>query len=145
MQGVSFELLYAESLAVVTRPRHPLAVVPDRPVSPRALLDYPLVIPSAGTVPRHDVEGFFNAHGLSLPPGRTETRSVSLGRALTLHSDAIWITPQHPVQLDIDRRWLRRLNVPVPGGAEPVGILSRTGVPPSELADQLMEILRELA
>ncbi|MGH3297533.1 MAG: LysR substrate-binding domain-containing protein [Trebonia sp.] len=145
MQGVSFELLYAESLAVVTRPQHPLAIAGDKPLSPFDLLGYPLVVPGVGTAPRHDVEGFFAAHGVALPPGRTETQSVSVARALTLISDTVWITPQHPVQLDLDRRWLRRLNVPVPGSAEPVGILSRSGVPPSELAAQLMDTLRELA
>jgi DNA-binding transcriptional LysR family regulator len=144
MQGVSFELLYNESLAVVTRPQHPLAVAGDKPVPPIALLDYPLVVPGAGTTPRHDVEGFFAAHGFALPPGRTETQSVSVARTLTLISDAVWITPQHAVQLDLDRRWLRRLNVPVPGNAEPVGILSRTSTPPTELAAQLIETLREL-
>lgn len=145
MQGISFELLYAESLAVVTRPQHPLAVAGNKPVSPRTLLDYPLVIPGTGTAPRHDVEGFFAAHGAVLPPDATETQSVSVARALTLISDAVWITPQHPVQLDLDRRWLRRLNVPVPGRAEPVGILSRSGTPPSELAAQLIDALRELS
>jgi DNA-binding transcriptional LysR family regulator len=151
MQGVAFELLYAESLAVVTRPQHPLAATGGSGssaaavVPPRALLDYPLVVPGAGTTPRHDVEGFFAAHGIPFPPGRTETQSVAVARALTLVSDAVWITPQHPVQLDLDRRWLRRLNVPVPASAEPVGILARSAVAPSELAAQLMDALREPA
>jgi DNA-binding transcriptional LysR family regulator len=145
MQGVSFELHYAESLAVVTRPQHPLAVAGDKVIRPRALLDYPLVVPGAGTAPRHEVEGFFAAHGVALPPGRTETQSSAVARALTLISDAVWITPQRPVQLDLDRRWLRRLNVPVPGSAEPVGILSRSGVPASELATQLIDALREIS
>ena len=145
MQGVSFELHYAESLAVVTRPQHPLAVAGDKVIRPRALLDYPLVVPGAGTAPRHEVEGFFAAHGVALPPGRTETQSSAVARALTLTSDAVWITPQRPVQLDLDRRWLRRLNVPVPGSAEPVGILSRSGVPASELATQLIDALREIS
>lgn len=145
MQGVTFELLYAESLAVVTRRGHPLCEgFADAPVSPWDLLDYPLIIPGAGTAPRHDVEGFFATHGITLPPGRTETQSVALARALTLVSDAVWITPQRPVQLDLDRRWLRRLNVPVPASAEPVGILSRSGGPPSELAAELTGALREL-
>ena len=144
MQGVSFELLYAESLAVVTRPQHPLAVAGDKPVSPHELLDYPLVVPGVGTAPRHDVEGFFAGHGAALPPGRTETQSVSVARALTLVSDTVWITPQRPVQLDLDRRWLRRLNVPVTGNAEPVGILSRSGAAQIELAAQLIDILRAL-
>jgi DNA-binding transcriptional LysR family regulator len=143
MQGVSFELLYAESLAVVTRPQHPLAAAGDAAVSPRALLGYPLIVPGAGTAPRHEVDGFFAAHGIALPAGRTETQSAALARALILQSDAVWITPQHPVKLDLDRRWLRRLNVPVPTSAEPVGILSGTGTPPGELAAHLMDTLRE--
>lgn len=146
MQGVSFELLYAESLAVVVQPGHPLLAGPGggRVVSPRALLDYPLVIPGTGTAPRHQVDGFFEAHGIPLPPGRTETQDASAARALTLLSEAVWITPRHAVQLDLDRGWLHALHVPVPGGAEPVGLLARSGTAPSELAAQLMEILREL-
>jgi DNA-binding transcriptional LysR family regulator len=147
MTGVSFELLYAESLAVVTRPEHRLAALAPagRSVSVLSLLSYPLVIPSTGTAPRHDVEGLFEAQGIALPPGRTETQSVSVARALTLLSDTVWITPQHTVQLDLDRGWLRKLNVPMPGNAEPVGILSSSGATPGELAQQLMQTLRELA
>src|SRR5215468_11367740 len=145
MQGVSFELLYAESLTIVTRPDHPLLATGGGSVSPFALLDYPLVIPGAGTMPRHHAEGFFEAQGIALPLGCTETQSVSVGRALALLSDAVWITPQHAVQLDIDRGWLRRLNVPVPGSAEPIGLLCRSGSIPSELAGQLMDALRDLS
>lgn len=140
MQGVSFELLYAESLAVVVRPGHPLASV-DVGVPPLALLGYPLVIPGTGTAPRHDAEGIFDAHGIALPAGRTETQSVTLGRSLALLSNAVWITSQRAVQLDIDAGVLRRLDVPVPG-AEPVGLLSRSGAAPSELATALMDALR---
>lgn len=142
MQGVSFELLYAESLAVVVRPGHPLASV-ETGVPLPALLDYPLVIPGSDTAPRHDAEGIFDAHGIALPAGRTETQSVPLGRSLTLMSDAVWIAPQRTVQLDIDSGVLRRLDVPVPG-AEPVGLLSRSSVTPGELAAALMDTLRAL-
>ncbi len=145
MQGISFEFLYAESLAVVTRPRHPLLAQGRRSTSPLALLDYPLVIPGTGTAPRHHAEEFFQAHGITLPLGCTETQSVSVGRALTVVSDAVWITPRHAVQLDIDRGWLSRLDVSVPGSAEPVGLLSRSGTTPGELARQLMDTLRELS
>jgi hypothetical protein len=47
------------------------------------------------------------------------------------------------VQLDIDAGVLRRLDVTVPG-AEPVGLLSRSGAAPGELAVALMETLRAL-
>ena len=140
MQGVSFELLYAESLAVVVRPAHPLASI-DGGVPPLALLGYPLVIPGTGTAPRHDTEGIFAAHGVAMPAGRIETQSVPLGRSLAVASDAVWITSQHAVHLDIDAGVLRRLDVPVPG-AEPVGLLSRSGAAPGELAAALMDALR---
>ena len=48
MQGVSFELLYAESLAVVTRPQHPLAVAGDKPLSPRRPARLPAGRPGRG-------------------------------------------------------------------------------------------------
>ena len=144
MTGVTFELLYAESLAVVVRPGHPL-LASGAGVSPAALLRYPLVIPGAGTAPRHETDGFFEAHGITLPPGCTQTQSISAARALTLLSDAVWITSHDAVRLDVDRGWLGRLDVPVPGSAEPVGLLTRTGANPGELARQLMDTLRELA
>jgi DNA-binding transcriptional LysR family regulator len=88
---------------------------------PLALLGYPLVIPGAGTAPRQDAEGLFEAHGVALPPGCTETQPVSLGRALALMSDAVWITPRRAVQLDIDSGSLCRLNVRLSARAESAG------------------------
>jgi DNA-binding transcriptional LysR family regulator len=144
MQGISFELLYVESLAVVARAGHPLLAAGGGNVSPLALLGYPLVIPETGTAPRHDAEGFFAALGITMPTGYTETQSVSVARTLTLSSDAVWISPRRAVQFDIDMGWLRPLNVPVPSGGEPVGLLRPSAEEPGELAAQLMDILREL-
>ncbi|HEX3963865.1 MAG TPA: LysR substrate-binding domain-containing protein [Trebonia sp.] len=145
MRGISFELLYAESLAVVVRPGHPLLLGGTRPLSAHDLLGYPLVVPEAGTAPRLHAEAIFAAAGVGLPLGCTQTQSSSMARALALTSDAVWITPRHAVQLDLDKNWLAPLDVAVPAAAEPVGLLSRSGLPASELAGQLMAILRALA
>jgi DNA-binding transcriptional LysR family regulator len=144
MRGVSFELLYAESVAAVVRPGHPLLRTGGL-VSPRALLSYLVLIPRDGTAPRLQAEGIFAAGGLGLPVRRVETQSSSVARSLTLLSDAVWITPAHAVALDVERGWLSRVNVPVPAAAEPVGLLSRSGGRPGELAEALMGILRDLA
>jgi DNA-binding transcriptional LysR family regulator len=144
MRGVSFELLYAESVAAVVRPGHPLLRTGGL-VSPRALLSYLVLIPRDGTAPRLQAEGIFAAGGLGLPARRVETQSSSVARSLTLLSDAVWITPAHAVALDVERGWLSRVNVPVPAAAEPVGLLSRSGGRPGELAEALMGILRDLA
>jgi DNA-binding transcriptional LysR family regulator len=143
MRGISFELLYAESLAVVTRPGH--ALLRQAVVSPRDLLGYPLVIPEEGTAPRLQAEGIFTASGISVDVGYTETQSSSVARSLTMASDAIWITPRHAVQLDLDSGWLAAVGVPVPPAAEPVGLLTRSADSPGELGSELMSILRELA
>jgi DNA-binding transcriptional LysR family regulator len=150
MRGISFELLYAESLAVVTRPGHEL--LRRAAVSPRDLLGYPLVIPEAGTAPRLQAEGIFAAEGACFCAGHTEagagyteTQSSSVARSLTALSDAVWITPRHAVQLDLDNGWLAALPVPVPPAAEPVGLLTRSAESPGELGGELMSILRNLA
>jgi DNA-binding transcriptional LysR family regulator len=161
MRGVSFELLYAEAVAVVARPGHPLLgpgggdggilrsspgeIAADGLVTPRALLRYLVLIPEAGTAPRLQAEGIFAAAGLAMPARRVETQSSSVARSLTLLSDAVWITPARAVALDVERGWLSRVNVPVPAAAEPVGLLSRSGGRPGEVAEALMGILRELA
>jgi molybdate transport repressor ModE-like protein len=145
MQGVSFELLYSESLALVTRADHPLQSSGTGATPVQALLDYPLVIPGHGTAPRHHTEMFFQENGITMPRSCIETQSISVARALAVLGDAIWITSQRAVQLDVDKGWLRPLALAVPGSIEPVGVLHRSRESPNELAAELMEILRDLA
>ena len=142
MRGLSFELLYAESLALVVRPDHPLA---EGPVSVPAVLDHPLVVATAGTVPRHHTEGFLARHGLRLPSGIIETLDVSVARGLVRTGDAVWLTPERVPQGDLDDGTLVRLPVPTPGTAEPVGLLRRTSADTPVAAEELVAILRELA
>lgn len=145
MHGLSFELLYAEALALVVRPQHPLALSASGAASLQAVLDYPLVIAMPGTVPRHHTETLFQTHGLRLPAGVTETLSVSVARLLACRSDAVWITPERAAQDDLSQGWLTRLNLPTPGTGEPVGLLRRSAATPSELAGAFMDTLRALA
>lgn len=142
MQGLSFDLLYAESLAVVVHPAHPLIQQPGT-TSLQAVLDYPLVVATAGTVPHHHAEAFFLSHGLDLPPGRTETLSVSVARLLALRSEAVWITPERVAEDDLVYGSLVRLDLPTSGTVEPVGILRRSSETPGELAASFMEMIRE--
>lgn len=145
MQGLSFELLYAEPLALVVRPGHPLLAQPGASASLQAVLDYPLVIATPGTVPRHHTEALFHTHGLRLPAGVTETLSVSVARLLACRSDAVWITPERAAHDDLAHGGLLRLNIATSGTKEPVGLLRRSAATPSELAGAFMELLTDLA
>jgi molybdate transport repressor ModE-like protein len=153
MRGIAFELLYAESLTVVARPGHPLiggtgagcaGAGVARALSVADLLDYPLVIPEAGTAPGLHAETVLAMAGAGLPVGCTRTQSASMARALAQACDAVWITAQHAVQLDLDMGWLVPLDIPVPAAAEPVGLLTRSSTQPVASAATLMTILREL-
>jgi DNA-binding transcriptional LysR family regulator len=143
MQGLSFELLYAEALVAAVRPRHPL--LRETALALAAVLDYPLVVAPAGTAPRLSTDACFDAQALRVPPNCTETLSVSVARLLTRRSDAVWITPAHVAQDDFAQGWLQPLGVSMQGAEEPVGIVRRGAGTVSELADTLLAILREQA
>lgn len=145
MQGLSFELLYAEPLALVVRPGHPLLAQPGASSSLQAVLDYPLVVATPGTVPRHHTDALFQTHGLRLPTGVTETLSVSVARLLACRSDAVWITPERAARDDMAQGGLVRLSIPTSGTKEPVGLLRRSTHTPTELAAAFMEMLTHLA
>lgn len=143
MQGLSFELLYAEPLVMTVRPRHPLLA--QGGASLPAVLDYPLIVAPAGTVPRLNTDAYFDAHALRVPPDCVETLSVSVARLLARRSDAVWITPERAARDDLDAGWLVALDLPMAGAQEPVGIVRRSADAPSELAQTFAALLRELA
>jgi LysR family transcriptional regulator, pca operon transcriptional activator len=125
MAGLSFELLQAEPLALVTRPGHPLAAAAAPAV--HAVLDYPLVVYSEGTIPRHTTESFLSGWGLKLPSARRlDTLDVAVARLLVQGTDAVWFTPVGAAQDDIARGVLVRLPLPTAGTEEPVGLLLRS-------------------
>lgn len=143
MQGVSFELLYAEPLVMAVRPRHPL--LSRGTVSLPAVLGYPLIVAPAGTVPRLNTDAYFDAHALRVPSDCLETLSVSVARLLAGRSDAVWVTPERAARADLDEGWLVSLDLPMKAAQEPVGILRRSAGDANELADTLADILRALA
>ncbi|MDH6282561.1 LysR substrate-binding domain-containing protein [Prescottella agglutinans] len=144
LQDVTFELLYTESLALIVRSGHPLTA-PTGTVPMPAVLDYPLVVATAGTVPRHHTEVLLQRHGLHLPAGCVETLDVTVARTLTRHGDAVWFTPERVPQTDLDDGTLVRLPQPTPGTAEPVGLFRRATADSPAAVEELAGILRELA
>lgn len=143
LQGIEFELLYTESLALVVRPEHPLAAFVAAVPMPR-VLEYPLVVATAGTVPRRHTEVLLRRHGLHLPAGCVETLDVSVARTLARRSDSVWFTPERVPQTDLDDGTLVRLPQSAPGTAEPVGLFRRTSEQSAGTAT-LAGILRRLA
>lgn len=145
MAGLSFELLQAEPLAIVVRASHPLCALPQ--LSLHAVLDYPLVVYSEGTIPRHTTESFLSAWGLKLPTGRRlETLDVAVARLLVRQTDSVWFTPLGAAADDLARGDLVRLPLATAGTEEPVGLLLRsTGAELPVHAREFMAQVRALA
>ena len=140
MVGLSFELLHVEPLVLAVRPGHPLAG--QAQPSMQAVLGYPLVVYSEGTIPRHNTESLLSAFGLKLPSHRTETLVVSVARLLARESDAVWFTPLGAVADDLAGKQLVRLRLATQGTEEPVGLLLRSDLPASPLLQQFMALVR---
>ncbi|MBG9389506.1 LysR substrate-binding domain-containing protein [Caenimonas aquaedulcis] len=144
MAGLSFELLQAESLAVVTRPGHPLAGLPAASI--HAVLEYPLVVYGEGTIPRHSTDSFLSSWGLKLPATRRlETLDVAVARLVVRDSDSVWFTPLGAAADDLAQGTLVRLALPTPGTEEPVGLLVRSDADLPVHAREFIAQLRTLA
>ncbi|MFD6895255.1 LysR substrate-binding domain-containing protein [Rhodococcus sp. NPDC060086] len=138
MQGLSFELLYAEALAFVVRPGHPL--VSTRATFPE-MCEYPLVVSAAGTVPRHHTDVLLRRHGLELPSGTVETIDVAVAAAYVREADAVWVVPERVPEGDIVDGRLYRLPVDTVGTAETIGVI-RSAAAASAIVDDVAALLR---
>ncbi|WP_397474170.1 pca operon transcription factor PcaQ [Pusillimonas sp.] len=141
--GLSFELLYVEPLVAVARAEHPLLAEPDPAL--HRIVEYPLIVSTRGTVPRHNTESFLRSRGLGLPSNCLETLSVSVARLVAMGTDSVWFTPMGAVREDVLNGSLVRLSVITEGTEEPVGLLRRSDAQLGQCATSLMKMLRETA
>ncbi|MFZ5545400.1 MAG: LysR substrate-binding domain-containing protein [Pseudomonadota bacterium] len=128
MAGLSFELLWAEPLAVAVRAGH--ALLRKRGAAAPVWAPWPLVLPLPGTLIRHAADGLLARLGIEPHAGVVETLSVSLGAALAQQADAVWIAPRSAVLREVEAGRLQLLPVDTAGSEEPVGLLLRSEAAP---------------
>jgi LysR family pca operon transcriptional activator len=140
IEGLSFEHLYSESMTLVVRPGHEL-LDGDR----SRLGEFPVVLPQSGTTIRRHADGLFIQLGISPPPRRLETLSVSLSRHYVRVSDAVWVAPLDAVREDLSTGELVELDLGLkePGGS--VGICTNPTLAASLAVQWCCEALREAA
>jgi LysR family pca operon transcriptional activator len=133
MEGLSFEHLYSEHLALAVRPGHPLAG--REAVTLVEVAAYPLLMPPRGAIIRPEVDALLIAGGVGRLSAEVETVSNSFGRAYTLISDAVWVISESVVAGDLAGGQLLRLPVDSRATLGPIGITTRTGadLPPATL------------
>jgi LysR family pca operon transcriptional activator len=140
MAGMSFEHLYRDPLAVVVRAGHALLQV--NRVTASDLAAFAVAVPPFGTLIRQSAESVLTAFGAHAPSSLVETMSVSLGRALTLHNDAVWFVPLSVAEHDVALGLLATLPMPFAGTDEPIGLIRRYDHAPTPAMDGLIDAIR---
>jgi LysR family pca operon transcriptional activator len=143
MDGLSFEHLYSEHLALVVRPDHPLAARETVTLAQAAA--YPLLMPPRGAIIRPAMDALLIAGGVGRLAAEVEAVSNSFGRAYTLASDAVWAISESVVRGDITAGHLARLPVDSRATLGPIGITTRTGAHFSPATLELIACIRTAA
>jgi len=140
MTGLTYELLFLESLKLVVRPEHPL--LSDNVTLSRAM-QWPVVISPEGTAPRRIAQQMLDEQGCTLPPHCIETSSTSLARQLALRYDYIWFVPSGAIKEDLSHNAVCALPINSSGPVSLSGIITRTGAALSLSAEVLMSTIRK--
>ncbi len=140
MTGLTYELLFIESLRLVVAPSHPLL---RDTVTLSHAMNWPVVISPEGTAPRRLADAMLDAQGCHLPATLVETSATSLARQLALRYNYVWFVPSGAIKEDLMHRSLTALQIASHGPGEPVGIITRSGAPLTLSAEILMAVTRK--
>ncbi|KQN55719.1 LysR family transcriptional regulator [Erwinia sp. E602] len=140
MTGLTYELLFLESMRLVVRPDHPL--LSDNVTLSKAL-SWPVVISPEGTAPRRVAEAMLKDQGCRLPATLVETSATSLARQLALRASYVWFVPSGAIKDDLLHNALAALPISSHGPGEPVGIVTRSGKPLSLSAEVFLSTVRK--
>jgi len=143
MIGLSFEHLYSEEIVAVARPGHPAA--DGRPARVADLARGTMLIPTAGSIIRPEVDRLFLSEGLAKLEDVVETVAHPFARAYVRASDAVWIISYGVVAEDLRAGALIRLPLSAPVAGGPVGLTARAGPPLSPAAQMLARAVRMTA
>ncbi len=91
MRGLNFEAVYDDALVFVVREGHQL---PSKPPKIDAVLKFPVVVPTKGTIPRQELDCYLSGRGVSHLGNAIETKSSDLRRAYLSISDAVAVAPK---------------------------------------------------
>ena len=141
MTGLSFEQLLVDRYIFVVRAGHPL--LHAKRLDLRALLPYPLLMPSRDTVTWSEIQRFFVAQGAALSPTRVETISLGLSRSLTVGSEAVWACSARLAQGDLQDRSLVQLPIDTSLLEAPLGVISKPGRQMSPTCRRLLQLVSE--
>ena len=143
MTGLTFEHLYSEQVVFAVRAGHPL-LEGKRSIF-EGFAEYPVLMPTRGSIIRPSVEQFLIANGVASIPTQVETVSDAFGRAFVRSSEAIWIISAGVVAADVEDGMLATLPLDTSETRGPVGLTIRADANPSTPMAILMQTIRQAA
>lgn len=136
------EVLFADEMAIVARPGHPLSQSPARPAEMAA---FPWVVAAEGTPARDHFMAMFRTAGLQAPSSLVETGSMGLLSDLVGTSDHLGFISARQVARDIARGTLARLPFQPEGTLRPIGMTTRADWHPTKAQNDMLAALRAAA
>lgn len=140
MLGLTFDPLFRDRVVAVTAADHPLANALH--INQEDLEQFPVLMPSKGSIIRPMVDRLMLEQGLSAPQATIETVSDSFGRSYTRRYQAIWIISQGVVTPDLEDGSFKKLAIDTSSTAGPVGLCIRREHRLSPSAQQFANTLR---
>jgi DNA-binding transcriptional LysR family regulator len=142
--GLAIELLYDdETMVVVTRIGHPLAR--HRSVRLNQLLDYPWIIPPAGTSMGESFRQLMVKRRIEVPRNRVESGSIVANKTLIQRTDAVGFFTRQIAELYAEQKVVAVLGVKLAPVAGAVGMMWVKDRPLSPSAQLMLTSLREVA
>lgn len=141
MTGLTFEPLYNEEVVFVVAADHPLAG--GRHFSLNELAEYPVLMPTRGSVIRPYVDRLLLTNGIAAFPTVVETVSDSFGRSFVAGHRAVWIISRGVVASDLATGRLRALYIDTSETRGAVGLTRPAGIEPSPSFTLLMQTIRD--
>ena len=142
--GLAIELLYDdETMVVVARIGHPLAR--HRSVRLGQLLDYPWIIPPAGTSVGESFRQLMVRRRIEVPRNRVESGSIVANKTLIQRTDAVGFFTRQIAELYAEQKVVAVLGVKLAPVAGAVGMMWVKDRPLSPSAQLMLTSLREVA
>ena len=141
MAGLNFEHLYTEGLVFFARAGHPLAARSG--VSVAEVDDFPVILPSGGTIIRDEINRFIISQGVSGFTNLIETVSFEFSRNYLQASDAVVCLPLGAMRKEVAAGDVVTLAVDAPQLMGAVGISNVAGRKLSAPAQLLIQTIRD--
>ncbi|MDN7970066.1 LysR family transcriptional regulator [Burkholderia multivorans] len=137
------ERLMSENLVVLARRDHPLARV--RNLGLRSLAAAQWILPRSHAPARGLFDALFRRMKFKPPMPTVESADLAVIRGLLLHSDMLAVLSAQQLHYECESGLLAVLDVPMHDTTRDIGLITRSGSPPSPAARALIDAIRVVA